>query len=164
MVPSKDEVEREKAPDIKSAIGKRSQNKDVDMIMPGDRYAEMGNILARWNEEAIAGSAEASARDRRCLAGPAPRCQADVHHWRRFFVFEPILRSRLGGQPLPREVFDIPKLVYLDVTGMKMGSLPDDIDRLTLLQTLVVTNNDLTNSLLLQTSRPSSGWWRGTTN
>ena len=27
---------------------------------------------------------------------------------------------------------------------MKMGSLPEDIDRLTLLQTLVVTNNDLT--------------------
>jgi Leucine-rich repeat (LRR) protein len=145
VVPSKDEVEREKAPDVKSAIGKRSQNKDVDMIMPGDRYAEMGNILARWNEEAIAGSAEASAAE-----------TADVSLAQRLgarltstiggvsLTLSPFIDSDLVGQPLPQEVFDIPKLVYLDLTGMKMGALPEDFDRLTLLQTLVVSNNDLT--------------------
>ena len=95
-VPSKDEVEREKAPDVKSAIGKRSQNKDVDMIMPGDRYAEMGNILARWNEEAIAGSAEASAAET-ADASLAQRLGARLTSTvERFLGFEPILRSRLG--------------------------------------------------------------------
>ena len=145
VVPSKDEVEREKAPDVKSAIGKRSQNKDVDMIMPGDRYAEMGNILARWNEEAIAGSAEASAAET-ADASLAQRLGARLTSTVGgvSLALSPFFDPDLVGQPLPQEIFDIPKLVNLDVTGMKMGSLPEDIDRLTLLQTLVVTNNDLT--------------------
>ena len=141
VVPSKDEVEREKAPDFKSTIGKRTQNKDVDMIMPGDRYAEMGNILAQWNDRAIAGSAEAAAAEDGRSLGPAPRCQADVDQIGVSLALSPFFDPDLV---LPQEVFDIPKLVNLDVTGMKMGSLPEDIDRLTLLQTLVVTNNDLT--------------------
>lgn len=143
-VPSKDEVEREKAPDFKSTIGKRSQNNDVDMIMPGDRYEEMGQILARWNEEAIAGSAEASAAETgevtlaQRLGARLTSTIGGVS-----LTLSPFFDADLVGQPMPREVLDIPKLVYLDVTGMKMGALPEDIDRLTLLQTLVVTNNNL---------------------
>ena len=64
VMPSEDEVEREKAPDFKSAIGKRSQNRDVAMILAGDRYMEMGDVLAKWNAEFMAGSAEASAQKR----------------------------------------------------------------------------------------------------
>ena len=144
VVPSKDEVEREKAPDFKSTIGKRTQNKDVDMIMPGDRYAEMGNILAQWNDEAVAGSAEAAAAET-AEASIAQRLGARLTSTIGgvSLSLSPFFDADLVGKPLPREVFDIPKLVYLDLTGMKMGSLPDDIDRLTLLQTLVVTNNDL---------------------
>ena len=145
VVPSKDEVEREKAPDFKSTIGKRSQNKDVDMIMPGDRYAEMGNILTRWNEEAIAGSAEASAAET-AEASLAQRLGARLTSTIGgvSLSLSPFIDRDLVGKPLPSEVFDIPKLVHLDVTGMKMGALPEDIDRLSMLQTLVVSNNDLT--------------------
>ena len=145
VVPSKDEVEREKAPDFKSTIGKRSQNKDVDMIMPGDRYAEMGNILARWNEEAIAGSAEASAAET-AEASLAQRLGARLTSTIGgvSLSLSPFIDRDLVGKPLPSEVFDIPKLVHLDLTGMKMGALPEDIDRLSMLQILVVSNNDLT--------------------
>ena len=42
------------------------------------------------------------------------------------------------------EVLAIPKLVNLDISGMKMGALPSNIDELVMLQTLVVSGNELT--------------------
>ena len=71
VMPSEEEVEREKAPDFKSAIGKRSQNRDV-ADLAGDRYVEMGDVLAKWNAEFVAGSAERLHRGCRNDHGPAP--------------------------------------------------------------------------------------------
>ena len=47
------------------------------------------------------------------------------------------------GDDFPAEILDIPNLVYLDISGMKFGALPESIDRLSMLQTLVASRNDL---------------------
>ena len=144
VMPSEDEVEREKAPDFKSAIGKRSQNRDVAMILPGDRYLEMGDVLARWQSEFVAGSAEASASDAaemtmsQRLGARLTNTLGGVS-----LALNPLIDSDLVGQPMPAEVLAIPKLVNLDISGMKMGALPENIDELNMLQTLIVSGNEL---------------------
>ena len=144
VIPSEDEVEREKAPDFKSAIGKRSQNRDVAMILPGDRYLEMGDVLARWQSEFVAGSAEASASEAaemtmsQRLGARLTNTLGGVS-----LALNPLIDSDLVGQPMPAEVLAIPKLVNLDISGMKMGALPENIDELNMLQTLIVSGNEL---------------------
>lgn len=144
VMPSEDEVEREKAPDFKSAIGKRSQNRDVAMILPGDRYMEMGDVLARWQSEFVAGSAEASASEAaemtmsQRLGARLTNTIGGVS-----LALSPLIDSDLVGQPMPAEVLAIPKLVNLDISGMKMGALPENIDELNMLQTLIVSGNEL---------------------
>ena len=145
VMPSEDEVEREKAPDFKSAIGKRSQNRDVAMILAGDRYMEMGDVLAKWNAEFVAGSAEASATEAAEMT-MAQRLGAKLTSTIGgvSLSLNPLTDPDLVGQPLPTEVLEIPKLVYLDLSGMKMGALPANIDQLNMLQTLIVSGNELT--------------------
>jgi Leucine-rich repeat (LRR) protein len=144
VLPSEDEVAREKAPDFKSAIGKRSQNNDVAMILGGDRYLEMGDILARWKSEFVAGSAEASASEaaemtmEQRLGAKLSTTIGGVS-----LSLNPLTDPDLVGQPLPVEVLSIPKLVYLDLSGMKIGALPANIDELSMLQTLIVSGNEL---------------------
>ena len=144
VMPSEDVVEREKAPDFKSAIGKRSQNRDVAMILPGDRYLEMGDVLARWQSEFVAGSAEASASEAaemtmsQRLGARLTNTLGGVS-----LALNPLIDSDLVGQPMPAEVLAIPKLVNLDISGMKMGALPENIDELNMLQTLIVSGNKL---------------------
>ena len=144
VMPSEDVVEREKAPDFKSAIGKRSQNRDVAMILPGDRYLEMGDVLARWQSEFVAGSAEASASEAaemtmsQRLGARLTNTLGGVS-----LALSPLIDSDLVGQPMPAEVLAIPKLVNLDISGMKMGALPENIDELNMLQTLIVSGNEL---------------------
>ena len=144
VMPSEDVVEREKAPDFKSAIGKRSQNRDVAMILPGDRYMEMGDVLARWQSEFVAGSAEASAAEAaemtmsQRLGARLTNTLGGVS-----LALSPLIDSDLVGQPMPAEVLAIPKLVNLDISGMKMGALPENIDELNMLQTLIVSGNEL---------------------
>ena len=144
VIPSEEEVEREKAPDFKSAIGKRSQNNDVAMILAGDRYMEMGDILARWKAEMVAGSAEAAAGEAAEMT-MAQRLGAKLSTTIGgvSLSLNPLTDPDLVGQPLPVEVLSIPKLVYLDLSGMKMGSLPSNIDDLVMLQTLIVSGNEL---------------------
>ena len=144
VLPTEDEVKREKAPDFKNTIGKRSENKDVAMILGGDRYLEMGGILARWKAEFVAGSAEASAAE-------AAEMSMDQRLGMKLtsalggvaLSLNPLTDPDLVGQSLPVEVLTIPKLVSLDLSGMKMGSLPDNIDQLSMLQTLIVSGNQL---------------------
>ena len=144
-MPSEEAVEREKAPDFKSAIGKRSQNKDVAMILAGDRYSEVGDLMAQWEAEALSGSAESAATEtaemtmEQRLGAKLTGAIGGVS-----LILSPFTDGDLVGQPLPAEVLSIPKLVYLDISGMKVGALPANIDELSMLQTLVVSNNDLT--------------------
>ena len=60
------DAEREKAPDFKNVIGKRSENKDVRMIQPEDRYEAIGRDMAAWAAVAVAGSPEAAAATDQC--------------------------------------------------------------------------------------------------
>ena len=138
------ETETEKAPDIKNVVGKRSQNKDIQMIQPVDRYAEIGRDIAAWEAEAVAGSPEAA-------AGAASEVSLEQRLGGRLqqtiggmmLQLSPLLDADLVGGPFPEEIFDIPNLVYLDISGMKFGALPVDIDRLSGLQTLVAQRNEL---------------------
>ena len=143
-VPTKEEVEREKAPDFKDVIGKRSENKDVALIIPGDRYAQMGDILDRWKAEAVAGSAEATAGGtaemtmEQRLGAKLTNTIGGVS-----LTLSPFTDPDLVGRLLPAEVLAIPQLVYLDLTGMKLGELPSNLDELSWLQTLIVSGNEL---------------------
>ena len=55
----------------------------------------------------------------------------------------PLTDPDLVGEDFPEEILAIPNLVYLDISGMKFGALPEEIDRLAALQTLVASRNDL---------------------
>ena len=55
--------------------------------------------------------------------------------------------------------------MYLDLSGMKMGALPANIDQLNMLQTLIVSSNELTElPASLANIRPSSASWPATTS
>ena len=138
------ETETEKAPDIKNVVGKRSENKDVDMIVPGDRYAEIGRDIAAWEADAVADSPEAAAGEASEVTMAqriGGRLQQTIGGT--MLQLSPLYDADLVGGPFPEEIFDIPDLVYLDISGMQFGALPTDIDRITGLQTLVAQRNEL---------------------
>ncbi len=138
------DVEREKAPDFKNVIGKRSENKDVRMIQPENRYDQIGEDMASWAAVAVEGSPEAAAAKRgevtmeQRLGG---RLQQTIGGM--MLQLSPLMDPDLVGDDFPEEILSIPNLVYLDISGMKFGALPNEIDRLSALQTLIVTRNDL---------------------
>lgn len=138
------EAEREKAPDIKNVIGKRSENKDVQMILPVDRFEEIGREIAAWESEAVAGSPEAAAAEASEISLEqrfGGRLQQTIGGM--MLQLNPLLDPDLVGEDFPVELLDIPNLVYLDISGMRFGALPDNIDRLATLQTLVASRNEL---------------------
>jgi len=57
----------------------------------------------------------------------------------------PITDPDLVGEDFPQEILDIPNLVYLDISGMLFGELPEALDRLVALQTLIVSRNGLSS-------------------
>ena len=138
------ETETEKAPDIKNVVGKRSQNKDVEMVKPVDRFGEIGRQIEKWEAEAVAGSPEAAAGEAsevtmaQRLGG---RLQQTIGGM--MLQLSPIFDADLVGGPFPEEILEIPNLVYLDISGMEFGALPMDIDRLSGLHTLVAQRNAL---------------------
>ena len=138
------ETPTEKAPDIKNVVGKRSQNKDVSMIVPEDRYTAIGRDIAAWEADAVADSPEAAAGEasevslEQRLGG---RLQQTIGGM--MLQLSPIYDADLVGGPFPEEILAIPDLVYLDVSGMQFGALPPEIDRLASLQTLVAQRNEL---------------------
>lgn len=139
------EAEQQKAPDIKNVVGKRSENKDVQMIYPEDRFDEIGKQIASWEAEAVAGSPEAAAAEasevtmEQRLGGRLEQTIGGM-----MLRMNPLVDPDLVGEDFPAEILDIPNLVYLDISGMKFGALPENIDRLVTLQTLVASRNDLT--------------------
>lgn len=139
------DAEEEKAPDFKNVIGKRSENKDVRLIQPENRYAAIGNDMAKWSAEAVEGSPEdaaSSASEVSLAQRLGGRLQQTMGGM--MLRLSPLSDPDLVGDDFPLEILDIPNLVYLDISGMRFGALPEDIDRLAVLQTLVVTRNDLT--------------------
>lgn len=138
------DAEREKAPDIKNVIGKRSENKDVRMIQPEDRYDEIGKDMASWASVAVKGSPEdaaAKASEITMEQRLGGRLQQTIGGM--MLQLNPLTDPDLVGDDFPEEILAIPNLVYLDISGMKFGAIPDAIDRLAALHTLVATRNDL---------------------
>jgi len=138
------DAEREKAPDFKNVIGKRSENKDVRMIQPEDRYDAIGKDMEAWASVAVAGSPEAAAELTSAVTMEqrlGSRLQQTIGGM--MLQLSPLMDPDLVGEEFPEEILAIPNLVYLDISGMKFGAIPDDIDRLAVLQTLVVSRNDL---------------------
>lgn len=140
------DIVQEKAPDIKNVIGKRSENKDVQLILPGDRFDEIGEDIARWERAFVDGSPEAAAAEagevsmEQRLGG---RLQQTIGGM--MLQLNPLMDADLVGGEFPAEILAIPNLVYLDISRMQFGALPDEIDRLATLQTLVAARNGLSS-------------------
>lgn len=138
------DAEREKAPDFKNVIGKRSENKDIRMIQPEDRYEAIGKDMAAWSAVAVEGSPEdaaATASEVTMEQRLGARLEQTIGGM--MLRLNPLTDPDLVGDDFPEEILAIPNLVYLDISGMKFGALPDEIDRLAALQTLVASRNDL---------------------
>ena len=138
------DAEREKAPDFKNVIGKRSENKDVRMIQPEDRYEAIGRDISAWSAVAVAGSPEdaaATASEVTMEQRLGARLEQTIGGM--MLRLNPLTDPDLVGEDFPEEILAIPNLVYLDISGMKFGALPEEIDRLAALQTLVASRNDL---------------------
>ena len=134
-----------KAVDLKDVLGKRSENKDIDMFSGNDVYAGFTEALRAW--QAVA---EADAPERRAAAATEQtlaqrlgnRLETTIGGF--MLRLNPLLDGDLKGGPMPEEILDIDRLVYLDASGMGFTSLPDQIGRCGTLSTLILTNNALT--------------------
>lgn len=140
------DVKREKAPDFKNIIGKRSQNKDIQMVVPEDRFDELGKQIREWEGEAVSGSPEDMASEASEVSMSqrlGARLQQTIGGM--MLQLSPLTDPDLVGDDFPMEILDVPNLVYLDISGMLFGELPEDLDRLVALQTLIVSRNGLSS-------------------
>ncbi|MBL6646106.1 MAG: leucine-rich repeat domain-containing protein [Flavobacteriales bacterium] len=115
------------------------------MIYPEDRFDEIGRQIALWEAEEVKGSPEDAAAEasevtlEQRLGGRLEQTIGGM-----MLRMNPLMDPDLVGEEFPEEILNIPNLVYLDISGMKFGALPENIDRLVTLQTLVASRNDLT--------------------
>ncbi len=140
------DVKRFKAPDFKNLIGKRSQNKDIQMMVPENRFDAVGTAIEQWESTEVAGSPEATA----AVASEVSMAQMLGARLEQtiggmMLRLNPITDPDLVGEDFPQEILDIPNLVYLDISGMLFGELPEALDRLVALQTLIVSRNGLSS-------------------
>lgn len=139
------EAETFKAIDLKDVLGKRSENKDIDMFSGTDVYAGFTEALRSWQAVAEADAPErqaAEATEQTLAQRLGNRIEPTIGGF--MLRLNPLLDGDLTGGALPEEILSIDRLVYLDVSGMGFTSLPDQIGRCGTLSTLVLTNNALT--------------------
>lgn len=138
-------VETFKAIDLKDVLGKRSENKDVDMFSGSDVYAGFTEALRAWKAEAEADAPENQAAEATELTMEqrlGARLEQTIGGY--MLRLNPLIDRDLMGGTLPEEVIGIDRLAYLDVSGMAFTELPASISRCGTLQTLVLTSNALT--------------------
>lgn len=114
------------------------------MIQPEDRYEAIGRDISAWSAVAVAGSPEdaaATASEVTMEQRLGARLEQTIGGM--MLRLNPLTDPDLVGEDFPEEILAIPNLVYLDISGMKFGALPEEIDRLAALQTLVASRNDL---------------------
>mgnify|MGYP001066181613 CR=1 FL=1 len=138
-------VETFKAIDLKDVLGKRSENKDVDMFSGSDVYAGFTEALRAWKAEAEADAPENQAAEATELTMEqrlGARLEQTIGGY--MLRLNPLIDRDLMGGALPEEIIGIDRLAYLDVSGMAFTELPASISRCGTLQTLVLTSNALT--------------------
>ena len=139
------ETETTKALDFKNVIAKRSENNDVEMIYPNNMYVEVVSAIEQWQQQFVSGSAEQKA------SGTAEQtieqrlgAVLGTTIGGASLIMSPLVFSDLVGGEMPSEIFDIPNLVYLDISRMQWNIIPADIAKLDMLQTFAAIGNGIT--------------------
>jgi hypothetical protein len=138
-------VETFKAIDLKDVLGRRSENKDVDMFSGSDVYAGFTEALRNWKAEAEADAPEnqAAAETEQTLEQRlGSRLEQTIGGY--MLRLNPLLDRDLMGGAMPEEIIGVDRLAYLDVSGMAFTELPASIARCGTLHTLVLSTNALT--------------------
>jgi len=133
-----------KAVDLKDLLGKRSENKDVELFSGRDIYDEFTRSLRDWRaiaeadapEQAAAVVAEVTMAQRL-----GSRLEQTIGGY--MLRLNPILDRDLVGGAMPTEILEIDRLVYLDVSGMAFTALPESLGRMSGMSTLVLAGNAL---------------------
>lgn len=139
------EAETFKAVDLKDILGKRSENKDVDLFSGRDRYAEFAESLEQWRAVTEADSPEHAAAvttEQTIEQRLGSRLEPTVGGY--MLRLNPLFDRDLMGGPMPEAVVGIDRLVHLEASNMGFSELPASIGRCANLTTLVLANNGLT--------------------
>lgn len=115
-------------------------------MVPENRFDAVGTAIEQWESTEVAGSPEATA----AVASEVSMAQMLGARLEQtiggmMLRLNPITDPDLVGEDFPQEILDIPNLVYLDISGMLFGELPEAIDRLSALQTLIASRNGFTS-------------------
>lgn len=134
-----------KAIDLKDILGKRSENKDVELFTGRDIYDEFTRSLRDWQAIAEADAPEQAAADAAEVT-LAQRLGSRLEQTIGGYMLRlnPILDRDLVGKAMPAEILEIDRLVYLDVSGMAFTTLPENLGSMAGLSTLVLSGNALT--------------------
>lgn len=134
-----------KAPDLKDVLGRRVENRELELFDGRDRYEELGGSIAAWRASLEGSSPESQA------SAPAERSVSQQLGSRLepatggyMLRFNPLVDGSRVGKPMPEEIFGVDKLVYLDYSRMGLTEVPAALGALTSLKTLVLDGNALT--------------------
>lgn len=134
-----------KAPDLKDILGRRVENRDLELFDGVDRYDAVGASMAAWRatlEGTAPESQAATAADRTVSQELGSRLEPATGGY--MLRFNPLFDAARVGKPMPEEVFGIERLVYLDYSRMGLTEVPAAIASLNTLKTLLLDGNALT--------------------
>jgi hypothetical protein len=134
-----------KAPDMKELLGRRSENRDLQLFDGRDRYAEVGEALSAWQASLSGSAPEAqagTAAERTTSQAIGSRLEPTMGGY--MLRFNPLFDAARVGQPMAPEIFAVDRLVYLDYSRMGLTEVPDAIASMTALKTLLLDGNALT--------------------
>ena len=134
-----------KAPDMKDLLGRRSENRDLELFDGRDRYDEVQAALAAWQASLSGSAPEAqagTAAERTTEQQLSSRLEQTMGGY--MLRFNPLFDAARVGQPMPPEIFAVDRLVYLDYSRMGLTEVPDAIESMTALKTLLLDGNKLT--------------------
>jgi len=134
-----------KAPDLKDVLGRRVENRELELFDGRDRYEELSVSIAAWRAalEGTSPESQASAPAERSVSQQlGSRLEPATGGY--MLRFNPLVDGARVGKPMPEEIFSVDKLVYLDYSRMGLTDVPAALGTLTSLKTLVLDGNALT--------------------
>ncbi len=134
-----------KAPDLKDVLGRRVENRELELFDGRDRYEELGVSIAAWRAslEGTSPESQASAPAERSVSQQlGSRLEPATGGY--MLRFNPLVDGSRVGKPMPEEIFGVDKLVYFDYSRMGLTEVPAALGSLTSLKTLVLDGNALT--------------------
>ena len=134
-----------KAPDMKELLGRRSENRDLQLFDGRDRYAEVGAALSAW-QATLSGSAPEATASTAAARTTSQELGSRLEPATGGYMlrFNPLVDGARVGKPMEPEIFAVDRLVYLDYSRMGLTEVPAAIAGLTSLKTLLLDGNALT--------------------